>query len=62
MASRICVPSPRRAERYRRLSLMATLPGFALYERFGFTIVERTTITLPDDVTLDAVVMEKPID
>lgn len=51
-----------RAEGYRRLSLMATLPGFELYQRFGFRTVERTTITLPDGVTLDAVAMEKSLD
>ena len=37
-----------RAEGYRTLALMATLPGIPLYERFGFRILERTHITLPD--------------
>ncbi len=50
-----------RAERFTGLSLMATLPGFRLYDRCGFRAVERTTITLPDGVTLEAVRMEKPI-
>ncbi len=41
-----------RAEGFRELSLMATLPGELLYRRFGFTAGERTTITLPDGVRL----------
>jgi GNAT superfamily N-acetyltransferase len=51
-----------RAEGFQMLSLMATLPGVPLYERFGFIEVERTSITLPDGVSLAAAVMEKPIE
>jgi hypothetical protein len=36
--------------------------GVALYRAFGFQEVERFVVTVPDDVTLDAVVMERPID
>lgn len=43
------------------LSLMATLPGFALYQRSGFRTVERVTITLPDGVEIECVAMDKPI-
>lgn len=50
-----------RAEGFRQLSLMATLPGFPLYERFGFVEVDRGSITLPDGVLLECVSMEKPI-
>jgi hypothetical protein len=32
-----------------------------LYERFGFIEVERTSITLPDGISLAAAAMEKPI-
>jgi GNAT superfamily N-acetyltransferase len=51
-----------RASGFRRLSLMATLPGIPLYERFGFRVVRRETITLPDGVTMAAASMDKPID
>src|SRR5262249_21534470 len=39
-----------RAEQFRRLELMATLPGVPLYIACGFVVVERVTITLPDGV------------
>jgi GNAT superfamily N-acetyltransferase len=50
-----------RAEGFRTLSLMATLPGFPLYERFGFREISRGPITLPDGVQLECVAMEKPL-
>jgi GNAT superfamily N-acetyltransferase len=51
-----------RAEDFTRLDLGATLPGVALYRAFGFREVEPFVVTMPDGVTLDAVVMERPID
>jgi GNAT superfamily N-acetyltransferase len=51
-----------RAEGFQRLDLGATLPGVALYRAFGFRDVEPFVVTMPDGVTLDAVVMERPID
>ena len=51
-----------RAEGYRRLALMATLPGVPLYERFGFCVVERVTITMPDSVTVPGARMDKSIE
>ena len=51
-----------RDEGFGRLDLMATLPGVPLYAAFGFTEVERTTLTTPDGVALGAVRMERPID
>lgn len=51
-----------RAEGFRDLSLMATLPGFMLYSRYGYREVAREWITLPDGVRLEGVVMAKPID
>ena len=51
-----------RAEGFTRLALMATLPGFPLYERYGFAAVGQTVVTTPDGVTLPCVAMEKPID
>ncbi len=49
-----------RAEGYRTLALMATLPE-PLYERYGFREVERVDITMPDGCTLPCVAMTKPI-
>ena len=41
-----------RAEGFRTLALMATLPGLLLYERYGFRETGRSEIRLPDGVTL----------
>ena len=54
--------SAARDEGFTRLALMATLPGFPLYSRYGFVEVERGPITLPDGVLLEGVAMEKAID
>lgn len=51
-----------RAEGFTRLDLMATLPGVALYQAFGFREVERPPVTMPDGVTITCVVMDRPID
>jgi GNAT superfamily N-acetyltransferase len=51
-----------RSEGFRRLDLGATLPGVALYRAFGFREVERIVVTMPDGVTIDAVIMERSID
>ncbi len=50
-----------RAEHFRRLELMATLPGVPLYTACGFTAVESVTITLPDGVRVGGVRMEKTL-
>ena len=50
-----------RDEAFRRLSLMATLPGIPLYQRFGFRVLRHEVITLPDGVTMAAASMDKPI-
>lgn len=50
-----------RAEGFQTLALMATLPGLLLYERYGFTLTERTTILLPDGVTLAVAAMEESV-
>src|SRR3954470_10230259 len=49
-----------RAEGFRHLVLMATLPGEPLYRAFGFREVERTVITAPDGVESAGVIMERP--
>ena len=51
-----------RAAGFTRLDLMATLPGVPLYVAFGFREVDRVPVTMPDGVTIDGVVMDRPID
>ena len=51
-----------RAEGFSTLALMATLPGEPLYRAFGFSEVERFTLTMPDGVSLECVAMERPIE
>jgi hypothetical protein len=41
---------------------MATLPGEALYRASGFRETERTTVTMPDGVSIEGVAMTRPID
>jgi GNAT superfamily N-acetyltransferase len=53
--------SAARAARFARLELMATLPGEPLYAALGFNAVERTTVTLPGDVDVPLVQMERSI-
>jgi GNAT superfamily N-acetyltransferase len=54
-----CVTAAR-AEGYRSLMLMATLPGEPLYRAFGFREVRRTDVTLPDGTIIGGVLMEYP--
>jgi GNAT superfamily N-acetyltransferase len=49
-------------EGFRRLALMATLPGVPLYLAYGFRPLEELEITLEDGVTLECVSMDKPIE
>jgi GNAT superfamily N-acetyltransferase len=48
-------------EGFRRLSLMATLPGLPLYLACGYERVEDADVVLEDGVRLACVAMEKPI-
>jgi GNAT superfamily N-acetyltransferase len=50
-----------RAEGFTTLSLMATLPGVPLYERYGFRLLERTDVRMPDGVSIPCASMEKPL-
>jgi GNAT superfamily N-acetyltransferase len=50
-----------RAEGFRRLSLMATLPGLPLYLACGFQALEEVEVALEDGVRLACVAMEKVI-
>lgn len=51
-----------RAEGFRSLALMATLPGEPLYLSYGFREIERVFVSLPDGNSHAAVAMERPID
>jgi GNAT superfamily N-acetyltransferase len=51
-----------RLEGFQTLALMATLPGLPLYERYGFEVLERVDIPMPNGVTIGGVRMQKPID
>jgi GNAT superfamily N-acetyltransferase len=50
-----------KAEGFKRLTLMATLPGVPLYERYGFTVIERVGIPMPNGMSVSGAAMEKPI-
>lgn len=50
-----------KAEGFGRMSLMATLPGYLLYARYGFRELSRDDIILPDGARLECVTMDKPI-
>jgi GNAT superfamily N-acetyltransferase len=50
-----------RREGFRRLALVATLPGLPLYLACGFAPREDLEVRLPDGVVLAGVAMDKPI-
>jgi GNAT superfamily N-acetyltransferase len=47
---------------FKRLELMALLPGVPLYEGAGYTTREASYVELPDGVRLETVLMEKSIE
>jgi GNAT superfamily N-acetyltransferase len=51
-----------RREGFRRLALVATLPGLPLYLACGFARRGDLEVRLPDGVVLAGVAMDKPID
>ena len=50
-----------RAAGFRRLELMATLPGVPLYSALGFSEVEPTSVKLASDVDVPLIRMERAI-
>lgn len=50
-----------RAAGFRRLELMATLPGEPLYRALGFAIDERVELELPDGVRVPLVRMSRAV-
>ena len=53
--------SAARTARFRKLELMATLPGEPLYAALGFNAVKHTTVRLPGDVDVPLVQMQRSI-
>ena len=53
---------PAKTAGFRRLELMATLPGEPLYRALGFTAVEHLASTVGDGVVIPFVRMMRPID
>lgn len=51
-----------RAEGFRELALMSTLPGLPLYLSYGFEKHEDVDIPLPDGLTVPGATMSKPIE
>lgn len=50
-----------RAEGFTTLELVATLPGEPLYKAFGYEVIERFDVALPDEVLLPVARMRKKI-
>lgn len=50
-----------KAEGFKSLALMATLPGVPLYERFGFQVREQMQIRMPDGTSIGSALMDKLI-
>jgi GNAT superfamily N-acetyltransferase len=50
-----------RAEGFRTVALMATLPGYQLYARHGYQERSRGPLALPDGVEVEGVEMDKPL-
>jgi len=51
-----------RAEGFRRMALVATLPGVPLYERFGFRETGQHDVKMPDGTSMAARAMEMPLE
>lgn len=50
-----------RAEGFRTMALVATLPGVPLYRRFGFVATEDVEVRMPDGTSIPALAMEMPV-
>jgi GNAT superfamily N-acetyltransferase len=51
-----------KAEGFRTLALMSTMPGMPLYEAYGFVVTEHLQIPMPDGTSIAGASMTKPID
>jgi GNAT superfamily N-acetyltransferase len=50
-----------KAEGFSNLILVATLAGVPLYERFGFVTSRQVPVVMPDGISIDGAVMDRPI-
>lgn len=50
-----------KAEGFRTLALMATMPGLPLYASYGFEVIDQVDIRMPDGTTIAGASMTKPI-
>ena len=53
--------SAAKADGFSRLILVATLAGVPLYRHYGFSEIERRTVTMPDGTEVECATMTKPI-
>jgi GNAT superfamily N-acetyltransferase len=51
-----------KAEGFRTLALVATMPGLPLYQNYGFEVADYTQVELPNGISLACASMTKPID
>jgi GNAT superfamily N-acetyltransferase len=51
-----------RAAGFRRLELVATLPGEPLYRTLDFEVAERFSVALPDGVEVPVALMTRPVE
>jgi GNAT superfamily N-acetyltransferase len=51
-----------KAEGFRILALVATLPGLPLYQHFGFVVSEQVEVRMPDGTAIECAAMERPVD
>ena len=51
-----------KAEGFRTLALVATMPGLPLYRNYGFVVTEHTDVRMPDGTSLACASLTKPID
>ena len=50
-----------KAEGFRMLALVATMPGLPLYQRYGFVTTRHADVTMPNGVTIACAAMEMAI-
>jgi GNAT superfamily N-acetyltransferase len=51
-----------KAEGFRTLALVATMPGLPLYQNYGFQVVDHVQVDMPDGSSIACASMTKPID
>jgi GNAT superfamily N-acetyltransferase len=51
-----------KAEGFRSLALVSTMPGLPLYKHYGFAVTEYVEVEMPDGTSIACASMTKPID